>query len=133
MTREELLARFDSHETFVEKETPFITEQLEYLEDGGWVAEDRPLNKPGKRHDQRGLCEARCNEAAVRLQNIAEHCEHGRQAINDGDGDKALAHEHLAAQERGLVDALIAAIQKSAKAREPGAKGGANSWKAQKR
>ena len=130
MTREELLARIDEHEALAAGWKTFIEQQLDHLEDGGWVAEDRPLNKPGKRHDQRGLRESLCNEAEVRVDRIAEACQLSRQEIQNGDGDKAMFFEHQAKQERDIVEPMIADLRNRAARSIDGAKGGANSWKA---
>src|SRR5690348_3335226 len=95
MTREELLARFDGHEAFATEWTPFVKEQLALVEDdGGWVGTGKD---PGaSRRDKQGEREALCNEAEVRLERIPHNCQLGRRAVDDGDGDKALAYEHLA-------------------------------------
>src|SRR5690349_15235058 len=86
MTREELLARIDEHEALAEGWKTFLTQQLDQLEEGGWVGEDRPLNKPGARHDKRGVREALSNEAEVRVKRITEACQLARREIGNGDG-----------------------------------------------
>lgn len=130
MTREELLARIDEHEALAEGWNTFITQQLDELEQGGWVGDDNPLRKSGARHDKRGDREAKCNEAEVRVKRIAEACQLARREINNGDGDKALFFEHQAKQERDIVESMITDLRNRAARGIDGAKGGANSWKA---
>ena len=126
MTREELLTRLDSHEAVVAQATPFVTEQLALEEDeGGWTVPGAKPKASGKRHDQRHLREARYNELEVRFQRISEACQLARQEIDSGDGDKAMFFEHQAAQERAIVEPMLADLRMRAARTADGAQGGA--------
>jgi hypothetical protein len=134
MTREKLLARIDDHEAFACTEDAFIKQQAaDEEDDGGWVAVGTMPKAPGKRHDQRGLREAMRNEAEVRVARITEACQLARQEIDNGDGDRALFYEHQAAQERTIVEPIMADLKQRADRKVDGAKGGANSWKGKPR
>lgn len=88
-TREELLARIDSHDTFVADSDRFIKQQAALEEkDGGWVTPGTLPKEPGKRHDKRGEREALRNEAEARIERISEACQFARQEIANGDGDR---------------------------------------------